>query len=465
LEPATDSLSNDGSTITSSGLWRRFCQLVVKVFYRRVETLGEVTLPQRGGIIFCANHINALLDPVIIQATTPLALRPLARSGLFKFPLSILLNLIGAIPIYRARPGRDVAASNRHTFSKCYEMLGKNQCIMIFPEGQSHSDPHLHSLKTGAARLAVSSIEANGHCTVIPIGLTFTQKGRFRSSVLVHFGEPIDLSHKEDLKPKAVINLVNQRITEGLVSVTLNANSWEDIELVNRLERFFSLRHGKYRTRNLSQRFKALQRLIEGQKLLQAHEPKRVRALISQLKGFERMCRCLGIKDYHLTVHYRPLLIASYLVRISIVLCLALPVALFGIVNSIVPYQLTKLIAPRLAKADDQLDTAKILVGSFFLLLFWGVQSYLVYSYFGIQWMLVYMLAVVASSCVSVAMRHEYGRILNNLKVFFVFMRKKQVRGYIEHKRQQLEVELAQLVRIAKRLTAAGDSSAQQHDR
>ena len=311
--------------------------------------LGDVDLPDSGGVLFCANHINALLDPVIIQAATPLQLRPLARSGLFRFPMKIALNLIGAVPVYRPQDGRGKKGGNANMFRRCHELLGNNEHIIIFPEGQSHSDPHLHELKTGAARIALRSIELNGQCTVIPIGLTFTAKGQFRSSVLVHFGDPIDLMLPEDTHTKEAIKIINQRITKGLVSVTLNAESWEDIDLVTRLERFFSMRHGKYRKRSLSRSFSSLQRLIEGQKLLSAHEPKRVRALISQLKGFERLCRILGIQDYHLTIRSRPLLIVGYLLRITAIICVALPVALVGILNSYIPYKLTKLIAPKLS--------------------------------------------------------------------------------------------------------------------
>jgi len=259
------------------------------------------------------------------------------------------------------------------------------------------------------------------------------------------------------LLQKEAIKIINQRITKGLVSVTLNAESWEDIDLVTRLERFFSMRHGKYRKRSLSRSFSSLQRLIEGQKLLSAHEPKRVRALISQLKGFERLCRILGIQDYHLTIRYRPLLIVGYLLRITAIICVALPVALVGILNSYIPYKLTKLIAPKLANGVDQLDSAKVLTGFTLISVFWVFQSYLVYRWFGLSWVVVYFIVLVVSSCVAIAMRDEYSRILNNLKVFFTFVRKQQLKQYLIHKRHELEVELANLVRIANRLSAMAD--------
>ena len=49
-------------------------------------------------------------------------------------------------------------------------------------------------------------------------------------------------------------------------------------------------------------------------------------------------------------------------------------------------------------------------------------------------------------------MRSEYRIIFNNVKTFFVFVRKRQLREYLIHKRHELEIELAHLVRIVKRL-------------
>ena len=288
--------------------WHRFCRIVVKVFYRRFEVLGIESVPENAGLILCANHINALADVVILQASTDKDIRPLARSGLFENPfLKPILEMIGAIPIYRAGDKGSNVADNAGTFSRCYEILGDNETLIIFPEGQSHSDPYLHELKTGAARMALGAVETNNvKPVVLPVGLTFTSKGKFRSDVLVHFGTPVDLNVDQqsiyDNESSSAVATINKRITEGLAAVTLNAQSWKELVLVDRLEQFFAFRHGKYRNRDLGQRFKSLQRLIDAKKLLQEHEPDRVRSLLSQIRMFERLCKCCGIKSYHLGV-------------------------------------------------------------------------------------------------------------------------------------------------------------------
>ena len=434
--------------------WQRLCRNIVSIFYRRFEVSGLENIPPDSGIILCANHVNALVDPVVLQASTSLVIRPLARSGLFKNPLlKPIMETIGAVPIFRrGDPGSDTAR-NVDSFSRCYELLAKNETLIIFPEGQSHSDPHLHDLKTGAARMALGAIETNNKTpVVIPAGLTFTRKGTFRSDVLVQFGKPVDLEIPSDTGQRDAIRLLTKRIADGLSNVTLNAESWQDIDLVDRLERFFAFRHGKYRQRDLTTRFRTLQRLIDGQRLLRHHDPNRVRSIINQLRMFERLCNTCGIKDYHLTVEYKPVLVAIYIIRTLAMLFLIFPIALWGIFNSVIPFYLTRFLSRRFAKGTDQYDTTKIVLGFTFFLLFWSIQCFFVCYHFGLSWMLLYLISVIIGVAVALAIRGENKRIRENIKVFFLFARKRQLREFLETKRHDLEVELARLVRIAKRL-------------
>ena len=237
------------SRATLLQMWQRFCHLVAHIFYRRIEIAGLENIPKDNGLLLCANHVNALVDVVVLQASINKNLRPLARSGLFLNPfLKPILNMIGAVPIYRHNdPGSD-PSQNQDSFSRCYELLAENQTIIIFPEGQSHSDPHINKLKTGAARIALGAKKNNHKApTMIPVGLTFSRKGKFRSDVLIQYGTAIDLTTLESTDSFESVELITDRIKRELAKVTLNADSWEDIYLITRLEKFFALRRGKYR--------------------------------------------------------------------------------------------------------------------------------------------------------------------------------------------------------------------------
>lgn len=439
--------------------WKRFGRLVVNTFYSRFEVSGEEVIPDDAGVILCVNHVNALIDGVVLQASTTKDIRPLARSGLFKNPLlRPILNTIGAVPIYRRNAETSDTSKNEDSFSQVYKLLAEKETIVIFPEGQSHANSYVQEIKTGAARMALGAIKANGIApVVIPVGMTFTRKKRARTEVLVRYGVPIDLSIEEGMDEQDAVRLITQLVQKGIESVTLNTKSWKDMALIHRLERFFALRGGKRRKTNLTQRFTALQRLIEAQDLLQQHEPDKVRSLMSKMRMFERLCDACGISHYHLAVNYKPLLLILYTLRTLGIVLIAFPIALWGILNCFIPYNITKFLTRKLSKDVDQYDTARVLIGFTAFSLFWGIQSYLVYRYFNLNWSIMYLTSLFISAVVALILQGEYRRTLVNLKVFFLFMRKQDLKAYLETKRDELEVELAQMVRIAKRLSKADD--------
>ena len=435
--------------------WRSFCRLTVRVFYRRLEVAGLKNIPQDSGILFCANHVNALADAVVMQAATNRAIRPLARSGLFENPfLKPVLNMIGAVPIFRRQDAGVDTSNNQDTFAACYELLAQHETLIIFPEGQSHSDPYLHELKTGAARIALGALENNDQApAVIPVGLTFVRKGSFRGDVLVYFGEPVDLSVEDGVDHHAAVKTVTQRITSGLKEVTINADSWQDIELLGQVQRFFALRQGKYQQARLTDKFEALQRLIEGHKILLEYEPDKVRSLVLHLRMFERLCKCCGIDNYQLTVDYQPLMIALYITRTILIVVLGFPIALWGLINSYVPFQLTRYLSRLVAKGKDQYDTSKMVLGIGFFTLFWGLQTAYIYINHGLWWAIGYFISLVVSAPVVLKMKHEYRLAWDNIKTFFLFLRRRQLKEYMRNKQKEIVVELAHLVRVAKRLT------------
>ncbi len=451
-------------------IWKKLCALTMKVFYRSYEVTGEEKLPENKGIILCVNHVNALIDAAVLQASTDRDIRALARDGLFKNPiLKPILHMIGTVPIYRRETDKTDTSKNVDTFSKCYELLAENQTLVIFPEGQSHSKSFVQEIKTGAARMALGAIEANDGIApvVIPVGMTFSRQRRARTEVLVHYGNPVNLDVPKDMNEYDAVHLITDRVQEGIESVTLNTESWQDLDLVKRLEQFFSLRSSKTygenksekpplkRRRKLSERFNALQQLIEVQDLLKKHEPEKIRSLMSKLRVFERLCKACGISNYHLAIKYQPVLLTLYTLRTLGIVLIGFPIALWGIINSIIPYMLTHLVTKRVSKNVDQHDTAWVMLGMLFFFIFWGLQCNYVYRNFGFYWSLFYFCSIILGSALALNLRGEYQRAIANLKVFFLFMRKQNLHSYLETKRQELEAELAHMVRIAKRLSKA----------
>ena len=436
--------------------WQGLCRAVIKTFYRRFEVTGHEKIPHGVGIIFCANHANALVDPIVIQAATSKQIHPLARSGLFEMPLlKTMLKMLDAVPIYRQQDPGNKTAKNVDSFVKCYEKLGENKTIMIFPEGVSHSDPTMRKVNTGAARIALGAKKLNGKSPVlVPVGLTFSRKGFFRGDLLVQFGEPVIVSDEESVDDRQAVKAITERVKQGIIKITLNPNSWEELKLLTRVERFYAQRHGRDETLDLSEQFNSLKYIIKAQRMLLVQEPERVKTIVNHLRLYDKLCQCCGIKDYHLSIKYQPGVLFMYIFRTLLKVFIALPASLLGKLNNFIPYQLTDKTFLFFAKSLDQYDTYKILTGMALFPLFWIIQIAIVNYYFGSSWAITYFASLVISSAVELQMRGKYLRTLEDFKTFFLFLRKSQVRNYLESKQNELEMELNNLKKLADELLA-----------
>ena len=207
-------------------LLRGLLRLLLSVFFRHVEVVGRRFIPTDGGVIFAGNHPNSLIDPALIIASCGRRVQFAAKDVLFdSWVLRIILTGLGAIPIRRPRD-HDGEVDNSAAFSALTDVLGGGGAMGIFPEGISHNDAQLSRLKTGAARIALAAARAHPSATIriVPCGLTYVHRRRFRSRALVQFGEPIEVRPADlDADERAVARALTERSwrSVGIALLTL----------------------------------------------------------------------------------------------------------------------------------------------------------------------------------------------------------------------------------------------------
>ena len=171
-------------------------RIVTSTFFRRIDVVGLDNIPTDGSIIFAGNHPNALMDGWLLTATCgKWPLHFVANAKLWKYRLLVpLLNATGAVPVYpREEFGED--ADNQTALSTLYDVIESGKSMAIFPEGVSHPESQLIKLKTGAARIALTvTSRGKGKAVIIPCGLNYIHRHRFRSQVLIEFGTPMEIN-------------------------------------------------------------------------------------------------------------------------------------------------------------------------------------------------------------------------------------------------------------------------------
>ncbi|HEY7948416.1 MAG TPA: 1-acyl-sn-glycerol-3-phosphate acyltransferase, partial [Acidimicrobiales bacterium] len=180
----------------ADGAMRGLARLLIRIFFRRIEVEGLRDLPAAGPCVVVANHINGLVDALLLMATLPRFPRFLGKSTLFRIlPLWPFLKLAGVVPVYRAKDGESTAR-NEGSFRTCRLLLAHGSQVALFPEGISHDESMLQPLKTGAARIALGAAVDDGvpGVVIVPVGLSYDAKATFRSRALVHVGvaQPVD---------------------------------------------------------------------------------------------------------------------------------------------------------------------------------------------------------------------------------------------------------------------------------
>lgn len=214
--------------------------IVISVFFRRIDVTGAGAwrAPGRPTIVV-ANHTNALADPVMILAKLPGHPRFLAAGSWLKFaPARWLFRLAEVVPVYRRGDGGG-AGANTATFAACHEALAEGATLAVFPEGELHHEPSIAPLKTGAARIALGAAAEAGvaDVVVLPVGIVYEDRGRFRSQTSVQVGTPVPVDpwidrYRED--PRAAVRALTEEVARGLRAVTVNHESWDDLRLVDR---------------------------------------------------------------------------------------------------------------------------------------------------------------------------------------------------------------------------------------
>ena len=184
---------------------KKLLRFVTNVYFERVRVRGYRNLPSNPSYIFAGNHPSGLIDPCVIMAALPYVdVSCVAKDSLFAAPfVGFLLRVMRAVPVAHAttvctpEERREINATFMQT---CVDRLERTtDKICIFPEGTCHSTSEVKELKTGTARMALQVASTTNGATrppIVPIGLNYTTPSgeRFRGSVLLDIGKPIEIS-------------------------------------------------------------------------------------------------------------------------------------------------------------------------------------------------------------------------------------------------------------------------------
>jgi 1-acyl-sn-glycerol-3-phosphate acyltransferase len=336
---------------------------VSAIYFREIESTGDVPRGDVGGRLFVSNHFNALVDPIVMITTTACPISPVAKSTLWDVPgLRPLLDAAGAVPIVRRRDAPDKSVeANEAVFDRVADFLAARGNILIFPEGTSHSFPKLLEVKTGPARMLARARERGARgLTFQAVGIEFDAKDEFRSRALLVYG-PVREVDAMGLEGDALVAAITETIRGDLTDALVEGPTHEERLLIARVAELVANDGGDGTLagwsdvgRRVEAAHAALQ-TVDGASLIHLAnavdryyvllgEEGLVDADVARAAGAET-ARAMGRKALRRGL-----------------LALAMPLALLGMVLYWLPYQVPRLAASR-AREADMISTVKLGAG------------------------------------------------------------------------------------------------------
>lgn len=434
------------------------CRRILSIYFRKIEVVGERRVPRGDGrppIVAVANHVNGLIDPLFMLGPLRLPARMLGKSTLWKIPvLAQILDLAGVIPVYRRQDEGADPAKNLETFARCHEELARRGTIAIFPEGISHDQPALQPLRTGVARIVLEAEARFGPLgtRIVPVGLLFEERERFRSRALVVVGEPIDAAEESALYPRDPVTaarLLTERVGEALESVTLNYASWDEARLVERGARILEVDALELpRERRLAAEYEARRDLLDGLAWLRGRYRDDVDAAVAAARDYDRLLTATGLRDDQVVASYPVDRIAGHLARQLVVMGIALPLAVVGTLLHLLPFLVIEAIARRVRHEPNQVATYKVFPGIAIYPVWWSALGAAAAAFDGAGAALATLCVAPFTALVAISFHERLERLWREARAYLLLRGKRTLATELKRRRLAVDEKIDHLVEL-----------------
>ena len=320
-------------------------------YFKKIKVNGYENIPKEGALMFVCNHPNALLDPLLVKTHTYKDMFVLTRASVFsnKFIIKIFES-VKMIPIYRKRDGLSTISKNDAIFERCYDILNDKKSILIFPEGSHSLLRKVRPLSKGFTRIVFGAFEKypSLELKIVPVGLNYSTPTKYPCSVTITFGKPINANkfyNADDLFSSIDLlkEEVSQHMQELAIHIEGNNETYE----------------------NTLEKLKAINADFT--------DPIKTNSLIKKLNNSDSISKNTKFKNNKNLLYY------------------------LVIANSIIPWIIWNK-SKKGIKQSEFIATFRFAVSAVLFPLFYIIQSFIVFAFFGKTIAVVYFIVSIISS-------------------------------------------------------------------
>lgn len=293
-------------------LLRPIVDWCVKHSYRKVEVRGKENIPTDGAVIIAPNHCNTLMDALVILRAFKDQTVFGARADLFNKPfIAKLMYFVRILPMVRQRDGLRNVLKNNETQEVIVETLENKVRFCMYPEGRHRPAHSLQSLGKGTFRAALAANSRFGEkmpVYIVPAGIEYGDYFRYRSTSLVTFGEPINVTEfvkgMDVTNDAQMIDPLRKELASGISGLITflqdDENLYEKWALVRIIATYNGLEYGNFGT-SLYEGMLANREIARSIDNACQSNPSEMEEILGKVEAFEKKRKKKGLSIYSFT--------------------------------------------------------------------------------------------------------------------------------------------------------------------
>lgn len=423
-------------------------------FFRRVDVQGIERVPARGPVLLVANHSNAFVDGLLVLTRLPRPVSLTAKSTLRRNPLlRPLISAMRVVELHRAGDEGADTSRNVDALAECRRRLAAGGAVCIFPEGISHSDAGMRPFKTGAARVALDFLAENpgAPLAIVPVGIHYDAKERFRSAVGMVFGEAFSAAEWRAAHPHAHPRELTSEIETRIRALTANYEGEREAALVTRATELLEAAAAPVRAihrddpADVAARIRTVHRLQAGRAWLSASRGAELEAMEAWVDRFFRKLRHLGISVRELFLPMSPGRAAFFVVREVETLLVGAPLALWGALNHALPYGILRALVGKLSTDRDHFASNAVFLALPVVPLCYLAQTAAVAALAGGWVAALYALSLPLGAAVALLYRDRAGGAWQRVRTFVLFLRRPRFQHTLAREAEAITGQIGRL--------------------
>jgi len=287
-----------------------------------------------------------------------------------------------------------------------------------------------------------------------PVGLTYSAKGRYRSEVLVHFGEPFAVAewlgrYRADRHDgvRALTAAIEQRIQD----LILNLPSLDHQHIVASVKRLYldRLRAGNLIvTEPIPPRAEELllsQAIAQALKHFETQQPDRLAVFVNDLMRYERRLWMLGLSDRTIEAFAESRSVSAPTTSQTIGLVLGAPIALYGWVHRLAPVWFTEWAVEKFAPRQNlraQIAHGSMIAGLLGFGVMYAAASAIMWYFAGWPVAVLYLLSLPLTGVFAYHYLRAVYRYAGQIKAAGILLRLPLTRRNLARMRARLVAEI-----------------------